>query len=58
MIQAKPDARVEGCRYPGWGSGIIILRMEGRGQEGRSPRHVGCAVRGAVVNKCVLNVVR
>lgn len=35
VIQAKPGARVEGSRYPGWGSGIIILGREGRGKEGR-----------------------
>lgn len=42
MIQAKQGARVEGSRYPGWGSGIIILGREGRGKEGRSSK------RGAV----------
>lgn len=42
VIQAKPGARVEGSRYPGWGSGIIILGREGRGKEGRrSNRRVG-----------------
>lgn len=43
MIQAKPGARVEGSRYPEWGSGIIILGREGRGK-GREEQEEG-AVR-------------
>ena len=40
VIEAKPGARVEGGRYPGWGSGIIILGREGRGRNGG--KAVGC----------------
>jgi hypothetical protein len=51
VIQAKPGGSVEGCRYPEWGSGIIILDREGgkgAAQRGTSVRVLGSLGANAV----------